>query len=169
MAPRRKVGVWVAVLVVALALAAARVAGIAAGPPLLEIVSPFRYALPYGPSLFGKILLPPDRRIAHVRYVGDACESFLGKISVRDTAVLVDRCVLSFRHTPASFCQSALLTEVSGEQGTVQFCPESDARGASGCAGDASRQRQQRILHHDGAASLLPSSLCLSLAQLLPV
>ncbi|KAJ1493905.1 hypothetical protein T484DRAFT_1878530 [Baffinella frigidus] len=104
-----KTGVWVAVLVVALALAAARVVGIAAGPPLLEIVSPFRYTLQYD-----------------VRYVGDACESFVGKISARDTAALVDRGKCSFVQKAIHVQQSGALAMVVVNDSNESFIMTDD-------------------------------------------
>ena len=91
--PATKHVVWGACTTALMLAAVANVACVTPGAPVLEIVSPFRMALPFGPSLFGQIVLPPERRTAEVRYAGDACESFVGRIAARGTAVLVDRYV----------------------------------------------------------------------------
>lgn len=71
----------------------------------LEVVYPFRYALRYAPAWFGNIVLPPGRVQAKVTYVGDACESLVGRTPVRNTLALVDRGRCSFiqKVRPASF------------------------------------------------------------------
>merc|ERR1711871_1734486 len=57
----------------------------------LRIVSPYHHILDYSPAHFGTILLSPGYQEYDLKYVGRACESFVGTVSVRGKAVLVDR------------------------------------------------------------------------------
>ena len=70
--------------------------GIGAGVPLLQVSWPFRKSMRFAPAWFGAMVLPAGRAKAPVVYVGDACESFVGRISVRDKIVLADRGNCSF-------------------------------------------------------------------------
>eukprot|EP00287_Rhodomonas_sp_CCMP768_P004171 CAMPEP_0196730580 /NCGR_PEP_ID=MMETSP1091-20130531/10604_1 /TAXON_ID=302021 /ORGANISM="Rhodomonas sp., Strain CCMP768" /LENGTH=170 /DNA_ID=CAMNT_0042073611 /DNA_START=143 /DNA_END=655 /DNA_ORIENTATION=+ len=78
----------------------------------LEVVFPFRYPLRFAPAWFGNIVLPPDRVQAKVAYGGDACESLVGRVSVRNMLVLVDR-------GKCSFIQKAVHVEQAGGIGML--------------------------------------------------
>jgi hypothetical protein len=63
---------------------------------VLEVVYPYRKTLAFAPAWFGTMVLPPGRAMLEVQYAGDACESLLGRIPVRDKVMLVDRGKCSF-------------------------------------------------------------------------
>jgi hypothetical protein len=69
---------------------------LAVARPVLQVVYPYRRILPFAPAWFGTMVLPAGKATLEVQYAGDACESLLGRIAVRDKVVLVDRGKCSF-------------------------------------------------------------------------